>query len=232
VIGTSSNRSSDFPGASGRLPSLRQWLHDERNDEVTAAAPCRTFTGFPGWLGSHPPAKGFEDAGHPSTRRGGAQGGGSFIPGSGGTTNASGARAPKAGPSTRRSGRRQNVGGWSPLTRRPPCWWQAALPFVEQDPEDTPSVRRFAPDQAHRGCIARARVPALALSRRARKGAATCFAAKGHRDGSFRWAKVSAPRAGGRAGDQNPGRRNAPANRRRKYPPTAGTRRCPRDTTC
>lgn len=29
---------------------------------VTAAAPCRICTGFPGWL-DHPPAKGFEDSG-------------------------------------------------------------------------------------------------------------------------------------------------------------------------
>ena len=33
-------------------------------------------------------------------------------PGSGGTANASGARAPKAGPSTRRGGMRRSVGGW------------------------------------------------------------------------------------------------------------------------
>jgi hypothetical protein len=43
----------------------------------------------------------------------------------------------------------QRLRSRSPLTRRPACWWQVALPFVEQDPEDTPSVRRFAPDQGH-----------------------------------------------------------------------------------
>jgi len=41
------------------------------------------------------------------------------------------------------------LGGRSPLSRHPPFWWQALLPFVKQNQGVTLPARRFAPD---RGC--------------------------------------------------------------------------------
>ena len=39
------------------------------------------------------------------------------------------------------------LGGRSPLSRHPPFWWQALLPFVKQNQGVTLPARRFAPDR-------------------------------------------------------------------------------------